>query len=128
MCLDKDMAGDDERQTVNIALNVTLNVSSSSWYTGSCWAREVMNSEVLSGFLVIRRRRSSLRTSCTALMICPWVKPSDNFARQLMFSKLVIIPPFCRMVCFHSTVHQHPEKGRMPKTCIKQSRRNISAF
>lgn len=128
MCLDKDMAGDDERQPVNIALNVTLNVSSSSLYTGSCLAREVMNSAVLSGFLVICRRRSSLRTACTAWMMCPWVKPSDTFARQLMFSKLVIAPPFCRMMCFHNTVHQDPEKERTPKTCIKESRRNIFAF
>lgn len=120
----KDMAGDDERQAVNIALNVTLNTSSSSLYTGSCVARKPMNSSVLSGFLLICKRRSLVSTACTARMSCPGVKPSETFARQLMFSKLVIAPPFCRMMCFHNTAHQDTKKERMPKTCMKRSRKN----
>lgn len=119
---------DDERQPVNIALNVTLNDSSSSLYTGSCLARGVTNSSVFSGFLVICRRRSSVRTSCTTWTMCPWVKPSDRFARQLMFNKLVITPPFCRMMCFHNTVHEKKTTQRTPKTCINDSRRNIFAL
>lgn len=101
--------GDEKRQPVSTAPNITLNVSSSSLYTGSWLASGVRNSAVRKGFLAICRRRSSLSTACTALTMQPWVKPSDSLARQLMLSSLVISPPRCVMACFHNAAQQSPK-------------------
>lgn len=100
--------GDEERKPVSTALNITLNVSSSSLYTGSWLARGVRNSAVHRGFLAICRRRSSLSTARTTCTMQPCVKPSDSLARQLMLSSLVISPPCCVMACFHNTAQQSP--------------------
>lgn len=56
--------------------------------------RAAMNSMAMSGLCGCCRSLRSVSTPLTTRTMCPWVKPSVTFARQLMFKAFVMTPPW----------------------------------
>ena len=66
--------------------------------------RDVMNSGAVSGLWDSCRILRSVSTSFTTWTMCPCVKPSLIFARQLTLKAPVMTPPLRWMISFHKTV------------------------